>query len=264
MWAIAGGAPTPYPGCMSTPLPALRRARLLEILERDGSIRLESAAEELDVSAMTVRRDIQDLDAEGLVQRVRGGAVATAVPLAFGERAAIRGDAKAVIARKAAGLVPATGAIACDGSSTTAALLGVVTATDLVVLTNSVDTAAVARRRGGVRSLLTGGELEERTGSLVGPVAELAARSLSFSRFFTSASAVDPDGGSSEASLEEASVKLAFAERSAEIVLLADASKLGGRAMAHALDWSAIDVLVTELDPTDRRLDPYRALVEIR
>ena len=249
---------------MSTPLPALRRARLLEILERDGSIRLESAASELDVSMMTVRRDIQDLDAEGLVQRVRGGAVAPARPLAFGERAASRATAKAAIARKASAYIPTPGAVACDASSTAAALLQVATAHDLLVLSNSVDSAAVARRRPGIRSLLTGGELDERTGSLVGPVAELAARSMSFDRFFTSASAVDPLSGTSEVSLEEASVKAAFAARSAEVVLLLDSSKLGGRAVARALDWSTIDVLVTELDPADGRLDEYRGLVELR
>lgn len=249
---------------MSTPLPVLRRTRLLEILERDGSIRLEAAAEELDVSVMTVRRDIQDLDAEGLVQRVRGGAVAPARPLAFGERAASRGAAKVAIARKAAALVPAEGAIASDASSTVAALLQVATTRDLLVVSNSVDSAAVARRRPGIRSLLTGGELDERTGSLVGPLAELAARSMSFDRFFTSASAVDPATGTSEVSLEEASVKAAFAERSAEVVLLLDASKLGGRAVARALDWATIDVLVTELDPSDGRLDPYRGLADVR
>ena len=249
---------------MSTPLPALRRARLLEILERDGSIRLEPAAAELDVSVMTVRRDIQDLDAEGLLQRVRGGAVAPARPLAFGERAANRGTAKASIARKAAALIPAVGAIAGDASSTVAALLQIATATDLIVLTNSIDTASAARRRPGLRALLTGGELEERTGSLVGPIAELAARSMSFDRFFTSASAVDPESGTSEVTLEEASVKAAFAERSAEVVLLVDSSKLGGRAVARALDWGTIDLLLTELDPADGRLDEYRDLVELR
>ncbi|MDZ4045882.1 MAG: DeoR/GlpR transcriptional regulator, partial [Rhodoglobus sp.] len=118
-------------------------------------------------------------------------------------------------------------------------------------------------RRPGVRSVLVGGELEERTGSLVGPTAELVARSMTFDRFFTSASAVDAGFGMSEVSLDEASVKLAMAERSSETVLLADASKLDQQVLARALGWDSIDVLVTELDPRDERLDAYRDLVEL-
>ncbi|MGX5682836.1 DeoR/GlpR family DNA-binding transcription regulator [Schumannella luteola] len=248
---------------MSTPLPANRRSRLLEILERDGAIRLEPAAAELDVSVMTVRRDIQDMDAEGLLRRVRGGAIAAVLPRAFGERAATRSAAKAAIARKAAALLPVEGAAAFDASTTSGALISLLTAQHLVVATNSIDNAAVARRRPGVRSIVVGGEFEERTGSLVGPTAELVAGSMSYSRFFTSASAVHPEFGMSEVTLDEASVKATFASRADETVLLADASKLGQQVLARALDWSAIDVLVTELDPRDDRLDPYRDLVEI-
>ena len=95
---------------MTPPLPARRRAQLLEILERDGVIQLEPAAEELGVSAMTVRRDIQALDDSGELRRVRGGAVAPVLRRAFGERAATRASAKAAIARKALTLVPDVGA----------------------------------------------------------------------------------------------------------------------------------------------------------
>lgn len=247
---------------MTAPLPARRRAQLLEILERDGVIQLEPAAGEINVSVMTVRRDIQSLDADGLVRRVRGGAVAPVLPRAFGERAATRASAKTAIARKAIALVPDDGAAAFDASTTSGALLSMVRPQRLLVVTNSIDNAAIARGRAGVRAVLVGGELEERTGSLVGPTAEQAARSFVYDRFFTSASAVEIALGTMEVSLEEAAVKRAFADRAGMSVVLADSSKLGQHALARALDWSAIDLLVTDLDAADERLDPYRALVE--
>ena len=240
-----------------------RRARLLEILARDGALRLDPVAEELGVSAMTVRRDLDDLEAEGLARRVRGGAVAPVLPRPFGERMSTRSAAKATIARKALDLVPDTGAVAFDASSTSGVLLGDVVARDLVVATNSYDNAATARRRPGVRSILIGGELEERTSSFVGAVACRAAASLGYSRFFTSAAALSP-GGSSEAALEEAQVKEVFASRAEQTILLLDASKLGRTAVAHGLDLGAVDILVTDLDPADPRLDPYRDSVELR
>lgn len=248
---------------MTAPLPARRRAQLLEILERDGVIQLESAAEELTVSAMTVRRDIQALDDDGLVRRVRGGAVAPVLPRVFGERAATRASAKATIARKAIALVPDVGAAAFDASTTSGAVLSVIRPERLLVVTNSIDNAALARARPGVRSLLVGGELESLTGSLVGATSEQVARGFAYDRFFTSASAVDAVTGSMEVSLEEAAVKQAFASRSSRTVVLADSSKLGQRALAGALDWNAIDVLVTDLDPADERLHAFRTLVDI-
>jgi len=240
-----------------------RRARLLEILSRDGALRLDPVAEQLGVSVMTVRRDLDDLEAEGLARRVRGGAVAPVLPRPFGERMSTRSAAKSAIARKALELVPPTGAVAFDASSTSGMLLGEVTARDLVVATNSIQNAATARRRPGVRGILIGGELEERTDSFVGAVACRAAASLGYSRFFTSASAVSA-AGTSEVSLEEVQVKEVFASRAEQTILLADGSKLGRQAIAHAFDWRFIDVLVTDLDPGDERLDQYRELTELR
>lgn len=248
---------------MTTLLGEERRARLLEILTRDGAIRLESVAEELGVSAMTVRRDLDDLEAEGLARRVRGGAVAPVLPRPFGERMSTRSSSKSLIARKALDLVPATGAVAFDASTTSGVLLGEISARDLVVATNSIDNAATARRRPGVRSVLIGGELDERSGSFVGPVACRAAAALGYARFFTSASAVS-ESGTSEVSLEEAQLKGVFADCAEETILLLDASKLGRVAVAQAFDWARIDMLVTELDPRDDRLDPYRTLTEVR
>lgn len=248
---------------MATLLGAERRARLLEILARDGALRLEPAAEQLGVSAMTVRRDLDDLEAEGLARRVRGGAVAPVLPRSFGERMSTRSASKSLIARKALDLVPPTGAVAFDASTTSGMLLGELAARDLVVATNSIQNAATARRRTGVRSILVGGELEERTDSFVGVVACRAAASLGYARFFTSASAVSPTG-TSEVSLEEAQVKEVFAGRSESTILLVDSSKLDRTAPAHGLDWARIDVLVTDLDPRDERLDPYRDLTELR
>ena len=100
-------------------------------------------------------------------------------------------------------------------------------------------------------------------GLLVGPLAAWGARQLAVSRFITSCGAVDPSVGATEVVLEEADVKRAIVAGAAEVVLAVDSSKLGQRATAVCLDWDAIDVLVTELDPTDSRLAPYRKLATI-
>jgi DeoR family fructose operon transcriptional repressor len=81
---------------------------------------------------------------------------------------------------------------------------------------------------------------------------------------FVSAASLHSQHGTSEATLEEAEVKLAFADVSAEIIVAADSSKLGQRAPARGLPPERVDLLVTELDPSDPTLDPYRDRWEIR
>ncbi len=108
-------------------------------------------------------------------------------------------------------MVGTGGAIGIDASSTLqrlAARLGGVR--DLTVLTNGPDTFRALQEHPGITALLTGGELDTRTGSLVGPLAARAARDVMLRRLFVSAAAVDPELGSSESTLEEADVKVAL------------------------------------------------------
>ncbi|MBO0985068.1 DeoR/GlpR family DNA-binding transcription regulator [Rathayibacter sp. SD072] len=248
---------------MATVDSAERRARLIGLLERDGAVRLDEAAAELDVSTMTVRRDLADLEAEGRLSRVRGGAVPALRPRPFAERLAAGAAAKREIARKAVDLVPATGAIAVDASSTAGTLLSAAAESPrLLVATNSLENHASARTT-RARVVLIGGELEEETDSFVGPLACSSAAELHYDRFFTSASAVSTHG-TSEVTLQEAQVKRVFVSASTETVLLVDSTKLERSALARALDWDAISVMVTELAPSDARLEPFRALVELR
>jgi DeoR family fructose operon transcriptional repressor len=236
---------------------------LAQRLERDGEVAITSAADALAVSAMTVRRDLVELEERGVARRVRGGARAVG-PVSFDERHHTAMRAKSRIAAKLAGLIPTTGAIAFDASSTVLRATAVLQrARDLTVLTNGPDTFHALQGIAGVEPVLTGGRLEARTGSLVGPLACRSASQLAVHTFFASAAAVDPVTGALEMTLDEAEVKRTIAAGAGEVVLAADSSKLGGRAVAVGLDWDRIDILVTELDPASPRLAPYRSLTEV-
>ena len=239
-------------------LEALRRQ-----LRESGAVRISEAAGEFSVSQMTIRRDLAELEAMGFARRVRGGAVAMG-PIGFDERKLLNAQAKATIAAKLMRLIPDTGAIGLDASTTVlrlATLLG--GSRDLTVLTNSVETYEALHGRAGVAPLITGGSTDPRTGSLVGPLAVRAAQGLLLGRYFLSAAAIDATLGTSEACLEDAEVKQAFAASASEVVVAVDSSKLGRRAVAPGLGLSRIDVLATELDPSHVRLDPYRETTEV-
>jgi DeoR family fructose operon transcriptional repressor len=194
---------------------------------------------------------------------VRGGARAIA-PSSFAERHDVAARAKSRIAAKLTNLVPASGAVAFDASSTImrmATALGA--ARDLMVLTNGPETFTALQGIAAVSPILTGGQLEPTTGSLVGPVACRAAAQFTVQTFFASAAAIDETSGALEMNLDEAEVKRSIAAGAGEVVVGVDSSKLGGSAFAVGLEWEQIDILVTELDPQDDRLAPYRDLAQL-
>lgn len=241
-----------------------RLSWLRATLRRSGDVRVAEAAAALGVSELTVRRDLQELEALGEVRRVRGGAVGTG-PRSFPARRSAGARAKARIAAKLVDLVPETGNVAFDASSTVGRLAATLPPRrGLTVVTNGPDTFSTLQGRPGVDVVLTGGGLDPRTGSLVGPIACRGAGHLLLTALFASCAALDPVVGPSEPCLEEAEVKRALADVAGEVVLAADASKLGRRADATGLPWDRITVLVTDLDPGDARLDPYRSVVELR
>jgi DeoR family fructose operon transcriptional repressor len=140
---------------------------------------------------------------------------------------------------------------------------GLTGAKDLTVLTNGPETFAALQHQPGVSPLLTGGGLDTRTGSLVGPLACRTAAQLAVDTFFGSAAALDPDLGALETTLEEAEVKRSIAAGADQVVLAADASKLGLRALAVGVEWEQVDILVTDLDPVDPRLERYNDLTRV-
>lgn len=233
-------------------------------LEHIGSVEIRESARVLGVSEMTVRRDLELLEQQGVVRRVRGGAVA-AGPRSVAERARRNTMAKSVIAHKLVDMVPAHGAIAIDASSTVMRLVpSIPDSPELTVLTNGPETFDELRRKHQLVPVLTGGQFDPRTGSLVGPIACQSSGHLLLQRLFVSAAAVDPVVGASEDSGEEAEVKRVLAAMASEVVLAVDSSKLDQRAVAVSLEWGSVNTLVTELDADDPTLERYASVVEVR
>lgn len=240
-----------------------RRQALAALLSSSGSVRIEDLASRFQVSTMTIRRDLQAMEDDGLVRRVRGGAVSGATN--FEARESRAGRAKQEIARKLEALVPSGGVGICmDASSTIAVLAGSMPpAENLSVVTSGIETFQTLVRDSRIHTYLTGGQKDPNAGSLIGPVASATLKQFSFARAFLSSAAVDPSFGTSEFSAEECEIKRLMAELSDHVVMAADSQKLGTGAAARCLPWDGIDLMVTELDASDGRLDPYRDHVEL-
>ncbi len=237
-----------------------RTAWLQKQLRAFGSVTLAEAAEQLEVSEMTIRRDLQTLVTAGYARRVRGGAISTS-PVSFAGRDRSRSEEKLAIARKLVRLVPRRGLIAFDSSSTMFRVATLVqSADDLMVLTNSVETLGALRDKPGIVPMLTGGRFDERSDSLVGPAAVRTAQSMTFDLFFASATSLHASAGAFESTEEEAAVKTALLGSSSRLVLGVDVAKLGRRAAFSSFPMDRISILSTELDPEDPRLSDFRSV----
>ena len=240
--------------------PDARLSWLRHRLADSGAVTITEAAAALGSSTMTIRRDLATLEALGEARRVRGGAQAIG-PSPFRSRSPRNARAKIAIAEKLLPMVPGTGAIAIDSSSTMACLANrMLSAQDLLVVTNGLEVFDVLQDRPGIRVIVTGGERDPRTSSLVGPTAATSAASFRYDLAFVSAAGVDVAHGALEATPEEAAIVQAFARASRRVVVGVDSSKVGTSAPVVGLEWRDIDLVVTELSPTHDRV---AALTEV-
>lgn len=240
-------------------LAAERRRRILEAAG-SGTARVSELAAELGVSEMTVRRDLEALDEEGSLRKVRGGAVrrhSRGEELLASTKAVHRRDAKTAIATAAARLVEPDSTIAIGAGTTTVELAGCLTGrTDLTVITNSVAVFAELTdpgRRTGPTVYLTGG-VRTRSDALVGPVADAALERFRVDQVFLGSHAIDPGGTLLTPNLAEAQTNrqlIAIADR---LVVLADRSKFAETGTCVFADLDRVSVLVTDigLDPAVR------------
>jgi DeoR family fructose operon transcriptional repressor len=235
-----------------------RRQVLLDLLRESGRVEITGAAGQLGVHHMTIRRDLKGLEREGAARLVRGGAIFVGTE-EFEIRQSRALSAKRRIAEKLGPLVLEHDSVAIDASTTLFAFVEDLPSVDhLVVVTYGIPAFQALQPRAGVRAFLSGGELDPRTGSLVGPVAQRTLEGFSLSCCFLSASALDSELGTMEPTVEEVEMKQATARASQHVVLAVDSTKLGQRSAVRALNLDQIQTLVTELDPADVRLDPYR------
>lgn len=238
-----------------------RRALILDEVRRRGGVRVNELTRRLNVSDMTVRRDLDALARQGVIEKVHGGAVPVAEARThepgFEAKSALELTAKEDIARAAAAMALPGCAIALSGGTTTYALAHhLVDVPDLTVVTNSVRVADVfhaaqrADEASGQRSasatvVLTGG-VRTPSDSLVGPVADQAIRSLHFDVLFLGVHGISVEAGLSTPNLAEAETNRRFVRSARRVVVVADHTKWGTVGLSSFARLEDVDTLVTD------------------
>jgi DeoR/GlpR family transcriptional regulator of sugar metabolism len=204
-----------------------RRSVLLDAL-REGEVDVEALAKRFDVSASTVRRDLQQLSSAKAIRRTYGGAIlAHAAPEeSLGQRQAHNGAQKEAIARAAVDLLDDEDVLILDAGSTVAAFGRLLKGRRHRVVTNNLPLVPILAEAPGIELTILGGALRATSMSTVGPLATDAMRQMTADKLFMSADGVVADRGLCEASLEQISLKSLMMQQAREVVVLADATKL--------------------------------------
>ena len=223
-------------------IPAERRARIVESLEQRRSVRVSVLSEELGVSEMTIRRDLERLEQEGLLSRMHGGAIlkrrmAEEPFYVASERE--HSEEKRRIAQAAAAMIkPGETVFLSSGTTATQVLSHVPPDLKARIVTHNLG-AVTAAQRSSLDIVLLGGSYRPRSNTLAGAVAIETVSGFHASRFILGADGLSLDEGITTPSLSLAGVERAMIRQTrGEIVVLADSSKVGavGDVVICALD----------------------------
>jgi len=240
-----------------------RRHRILERVAEEQTIHIAELATQLDVSEMTIRRDISRLERDGFLRRTYGGATAhitRSMELLFNARALQNAPAKRLIGMKAASTLERAATIFVGIGSTTEQLaMFLPQRDDLTVITGSLPVASLlgTRRR---RVVTLGGTVLSDDLACVGPVAAATVRRYRADVAVLGAAGVSARHGVTELDDEAAEIQRLMIEHSDELLLVADGSKLGATTMAAVAPARAIGTLVTDSTASRDELDALRAL----
>lgn len=227
-----------------------RRELVLDLLERKGRVLVGELALKASVSEMTIRRDLEALEREGVLKRVHGGAV-SAVSMSYEPPFPVRAqravETKERIGQAAASLLAEGETVILDVGSTTLEVAKALKGRrNLTIITPSLRVADVLAGEPGLRLMLTGGMVRPGELSLVGDLADRAFADLRFDTFIMGVGGIDPDAGLTEFNPDDARVKRAALSSARRCVVTADSSKLGKVAFARICPLERVDVLVTD------------------
>ncbi|GAA0291598.1 DeoR family transcriptional regulator [Kineococcus aurantiacus] len=240
-----------------------RLVAVLRLLGEQETVGLHRFVDELGVSVATVRRDLADLEAQGLLTRTHGGArtAASAVEVPVRLRAGTSHHLKQLIARRAATFLPEGPYAVAIGGGTTAAEVARALRfrPDLTIVTNSLTTAGEIGSRPNLRVLMTGGVVRPHSFELVGVLAENTFTALNVGTAFLGADGLSAAGGVTTHDETEARTNAAMIRSAQRTVVVADSSKVGRVTLARVAALDGIDDVVTDEHADEAELERLRA-----
>lgn len=224
-----------------------RKQIILKILEEKGEAEVKDFAQALDISEITIRRDLQQMATDGLLFRTHGGAMKLSLaqmPFTFANKTAVNAKEKDKICQLAAQQIQEGDIILMDCGSTVFRMCQFIKNKRIKVITNSLP-VVYELMNSQVSINLIGGEIDQGRQAVHGRIAEEHIARYKVDKAFLGVDGISPENGLSAFGEDEASITLAMAKASARNYFLCDASKLGKDKYLTFAPITLVDVLVT-------------------
>ncbi|MBS1801116.1 MAG: DeoR/GlpR transcriptional regulator [Acidobacteria bacterium] len=227
-----------------------RRQHVLARIQQEGRVLVSELSDSLGISRITIRKDLDDLEARGLVQRTHGGALAPQSnslldpSLQVKERQQLK--EKLRIADTAAKMVREGQCVLLDSGTTTTAIARALRAfKHLTVVTNALNIAADLAST-NFEVILTGGTLRKNSASLVGPLAEEMLGELHADILFLGVDGFDPQVGITTPNVLESRVNRAMVKSARRVIAVCDSTKFNRQSLALIVPSTAIQMVITD------------------
>jgi DeoR family transcriptional regulator, aga operon transcriptional repressor len=246
---------------------------ILNGMHKTGSVSVDALAEQLQVTEMTIRRDLDALERKGLLHRTHGGAMPIQ-PLfyepfrrdrSFVMQVERQADEKRRIGYAAAALIEPDETIAVTPGTTTAAVIRALPLNyNLTVVTNTANVAVELSKRKDIKVFVTGGTLHGEWFSLVGPHAQRSLENILIHTLFIGADGLDPEWGATSFDQDEAELLRMMVKHARRRVAVVDHTKLGKVGNWKICESRNLHTVVTDTQATDETVAPFREMgVEI-
>jgi DeoR family fructose operon transcriptional repressor len=230
---------------------AERQLRIRQMFEAKDFLDLETLCRELEASESSVRRDLDQLEAENILKRVYGGAVPVHASsngsFDFTVESGRFSDEKSRIARLTAGLIEDGQTVILDGGSTVAAVAGELAGKSLHIVTNSLPIAETLEARRNIELTLTGGYLDPRIRVMLGPLCEQMLGLIRADVLIMGTGSVTEAGFSNNNTLVVGSEQKMI-EIASRVIIVADHTKFGRGAMIPVAPLDSIHTVVSDSD----------------
>jgi DeoR family transcriptional regulator of aga operon len=241
---------------MSKDSTVTRRKNILQILGTNGEVFVEALSKKFNVSEVTIRNDLDQLEQKNMLLRVRGGAIKLETGVGIDQRLAdkskIRFQEKSRIGKKAAQLVKESDTIIIDSGSTTAEMArNLPDLKDLTVITNALNIASQLINKPNINIVIPGGYLRKNSLSLVGPHAEKGLLNFNVDKAFLGVDGFDTKRGIYTPNIEEARLNEIMIEIARKVILLVDSTKFIKQSLNFICSIQEIDIVVTDDQITD-------------
>lgn len=238
-----------------------RWEQIIQMIEKQGGATVEEIGRALGISDATVRRDLVRIEGRGLITRTRGGASPLQhirVGTTIAESRHINPEIKERIGLTAARLISDGDTVIFDGGFTTCQVARHLTASNVSVVTNSIDVVEALLHKTGVRIILIGGEVSRTSGTAVGPQTEMQLAQIQATKAILGADALSLEAGLCSPDPQTAQTKRTMTGCARELIVVADHTKLGKYATYKATPMEEINTLVTDSEAPAELIEAFK------